>query len=138
MRRRFSFCAASSLKNSSLEVSRDDFREVTLYFRVKNLEVCLQFFFGACIGRLRFSKDFADSISAFQISASIGRLAPEDTSLLKLIARAGHFRNAAALRTRVYQLLFSWRRYLSPIVRAQPQEHSHFEVSLWDSQDMQY
>ena len=85
-----------------------------------------------------FSKDFADSISAFKISAFVGRLAPEDTSLLKFIARAGHFRNAAALGTGVYQLLFSWRRYLSPIVRAQPQEHSHFEVSLWDPQDMQY
>ena len=49
--------------------------------------------------------DFADSISGFQIVASVGRLAPEDTfSLLALVRQIRNFRNSARFRTQVVHL----------------------------------
>ena len=60
----------------------------------------------------RSALDFADSISLIHTIASIGRLAHEDTSLPKFIS------HQTKLQTQVFQLLFSGKLGLSPLVLA--------------------
>ena len=71
-------------EDSPLEVSVGELLEPTRIFRIEDLEVRLQL--DPMIEYdFRSAMDIADSISLIHIIGSIGRLALEDTSLLKLI-----------------------------------------------------
>ena len=76
-------------KHSSLVISIDDFLEATRYFRVKNLD-CLHLC-PIVFDVFSSTNDFADSISLIRIIASIGRRAPEETTLLKFMRQIQKF-----------------------------------------------
>ena len=111
----FSFCAASPrMKTLLLKSPLNDLLETTRYFLIKNLEVCLQRVAGEIeYDVFRSATDFAQSISLVHIIASIGRLAHEDTSLLKFIHQVLKFLISGQASNSRVSASFSGKLYLS-------------------------
>ena len=87
-------CCFFFTEDSSLEVSVDDLLEATrFFFESRKSKFVCNFAMVIVLDVLSSAIDFADSISQIQILPSIGRLAPEETPLLKFIRQIQNFPN---------------------------------------------
>ena len=124
----------------SFDVSVDYLLETTGNFRIKNLEVCLQFGLGDRIEYdvFRSATDFADPISLIHTIASIGRLVDEDTLLPETHTpdpQVSEFKPGFGLKFSSFHFLGTCVS-LSPPVLAPPLEHEKLawmSVYLQDS-----
>ena len=90
-----SLCSLFLSENSSFEVSVEDLLETTRCFRIKTLEVCVQVGTVDGIQHLQMGSRASGSISLIHTIVSIGRLAHEDTSLLKYLRQMLKFLNSS-------------------------------------------
>ena len=123
----FLLCSFSLNEDSSFEVSVDDLLETLAVLEPRtskfgcNLSLVIEY------AVFRSARDFANSISLIHTIASFGRLAHEDTSLLKTIRHILKFLTASQASNSSFSASVFWKVLsLSPLVLVLSQEDFFF------------